>query len=166
MIAQMISGAAAGVVGTIAMTAFMKPGLARLLSPRYRPDEFVPKQVVQWGQSVVGQPTGLSPRVETIVSGVAHLGYGAGAGAAYSLAVKAIRGVPSPVVGAAWGLLIWAAGYQGWMPALGVRPPTTEQPYTRWPLPIANHLLFGIVTAITLEAISRHRRQRATRIRV
>ena len=40
----------------------------------------------------------------------------------------------------------WAAGYLGWMPALGLMPPLTKQDAAEVTGPIVQHVLFGIVT--------------------
>lgn len=143
-------GALAGVAATAVMTTLMKPGLARMLSARWRPRRWVPRQVADWlAQRIVDQPAG------TAAATLAHVGYGAGAGAVYGLMRGQREGrLPrgaAPAAGAAWGLLVWAAGYEGWMPAAGVRPATTDFPASRWPLPIANHIVYGMVTAGVME---------------
>src|SRR5687768_12970220 len=82
---RLIAGAAAGAVGTAAMTVFMKPGLARWLPPAWRPDEFVPRQVVQWAEGVGGDPDVLTDRQEALAAAFAHLGYGVAMGALYGM---------------------------------------------------------------------------------
>jgi hypothetical protein len=148
-----LAGALAGVAGTAAMTVLMNPGLVGLLPNRWRPDEFVPRQVVQWAQVVTGRPAALTPREEGAAASIAHLGYGASMGALYGLLRPHLRELPPAAAGAAWGLLVWTAGYQGWMPAAGVRPRTTDQPPTKWPVPIGNHVVFGVVTALGYERL-------------
>jgi hypothetical protein len=160
MTERVIAGAVAGAVGTGAMTLFMRPGVARFLSSRWRPDQFVPREVVQWGAQVAGRPRALTARQEGVVAAGAHLAYGMAMGALYGIIGGGAGGARSPAPrGAAWGLAVWAAGYEGWMPAAGVRPATTEQPPTKWPLPIGNHVVFGVVTAAVFDRIQERRRR-------
>jgi hypothetical protein len=162
MIREALLGAAAGTLGTAAMTIFMKPGLVGRLPPAFRPDQFVPRQVVQWLEVTAGHPYALPENVEKGASGLAHLGYGATMGALYALGPGRFARSSPVALGAAWGVAVWAAGYQGWMPAAGVRPATTHQPPTKWPVPIGNHLVFGMVTALIHASLSdRGRRRRA-----
>jgi hypothetical protein len=50
------------------------------------------------------------------------------------------------VDGVALGVGTWAAGYLGWMPALGLMPPITRQDAAEVAGPIVQHVLYGIVT--------------------
>lgn len=163
-------GAAAGSMATVVMTTLMEPGLTGLLDRRFRPREFVPKQVVRWLKDITGRrEPRRGSRAESAAAGATHLAYGAGMGALYGvLQPRLAATLPSAVppaaadtvaaalsdperVGPLFGLAVWAAGYQGWMPAAGVRPSTTEHRPSQWPLPIANHLLFGTVLARLVE---------------
>ena len=36
---------------------------------------------------------------------------------------------------------------------LGVRPPTTQQSRRKWPVPIVNHLVYGMATALAFERL-------------
>jgi hypothetical protein len=150
-----LSGAAAGVIGTAAMALLMEPGPAGRLPRRYRPAKFVPQQIVEWAEARVGRPDALSPAGERRAAMLAHAGYGAAMGAAYGLLRGRVAPVPAEVAGPAWGLLVWAFGYQGWLPAAGVRPATTDHPPEQWPLPIANHAVYGLVTALAFERLGR-----------
>ena len=71
------------------------------------------------------------------------------AGALYS----ALRPRPSNVLvdGAALGLGVWAVGYLGWLPALGLMPPIQRQETEQVAGPIVQHLIFGIATVAAYE---------------
>lgn len=165
------AGTLAGGVGTVVMTAFMEPGLPRLLDPAWRGREFVPRQVVRWLDDTTPGAALRTHARETTAAAVAHLGYGAAMGALYGLLRGALRRSTRggtarlhPLsAGALWGLAVWAAGYQGWLPAAGVRPATTEHPPRQWPIPIANHILYGVVVAQLLELTERPRFYRTDR---
>jgi hypothetical protein len=164
---RLVTGALAGLAGTAAMTVLMNPGLAGALPRRWRPDEFVPKQVVQWAEAVAGRHDALGDSLENAAAALFHLGYGAGMGAIFGLLRHRTRGIPPEAAGAVWGLVVWMAGYEGWLPAAGVRPATTHQPASKWPLQIGNHLVYGMVTALAYDALGRRvRRSRAPRLRI
>jgi hypothetical protein len=76
----------------------------------------------------------------------AHLAYGAAAGALLVLA----RRRPGILIGAVYGVLVWAGSYFGWAPALRILKPANEQPVRRSLLMIAAHLVWGGVTAVSL----------------
>jgi hypothetical protein len=156
---EVLAGALAGVFGTAAMTMLMNPGPVGRLPPGWRPAEFVPKQIIEWMERTLGAPGVLSEDQEGLAAAAAHLGYGASMGALYGLVLGRRRRIPAPLAGALWGGLVWAAGYEGWLPAVGVRPATTEHPPREWPVPIANHLLYGITTALAFERLRRRGRE-------
>jgi hypothetical protein len=72
------------------------------------------------------------------------LGYGLTAGAIYGALC------PHPgnllVDGTALGLGVWAAGYLGWLPALGLMPPVQQQETEQIAGPIVQHVIFGVAT--------------------
>jgi len=70
-----------------------------------------------------------------------HFGYGAAGGSAYSMAARpAKRG---PLTGSLFGLAVWAAGYEGWVPALGVLPPAHRDRRARAVTILLAHLVYG-----------------------
>lgn len=148
---ELLLGAAAGLTATAAMTLLMKPVVGQVLSERWRPAEFVPKQIIEWAEERLAGQQILTERQEWIAAAAAHAGYGATMGALYAVINPPGSGRTPAIDGALWGLIVWMFGYEGWMPAAGVRPATTSFPPTRWPLPILNHVLFGVVTATLLE---------------
>ena len=69
----------------------------------------------------------------------AHLAFAATAGAAYGLTPKTRR----PILdGAAFGAVVWAVSYLGWLPATGLLPARSEPP-RRHALMLAAHLVWG-----------------------
>ena len=82
-----------------------------------------------------------------------QLGYGATFGMLYGLAAR--EGSPL-LAGAVLGLVTWAVGYLGWLPATGLMPPVTRQEPARVAGPIATHLGYGIATAAAYQWLRRH----------
>jgi hypothetical protein len=80
------------------------------------------------------------------------IGYGVAFGALYAALCrcpgKALLGGP------ALGLGAWAAGYLGWLPALGLTPPVRKQTFPQIAGPVVDHLAYGIVTAATYDWLS------------
>jgi hypothetical protein len=82
------------------------------------------------------------------------LGYGATSGLLYALVRPHARSVL--LEGTALGVAVWAAGYVGWLPALGLMPPLTEQQPKQIAAPLLQHVAFGLVVASLVKALDRH----------
>jgi hypothetical protein len=129
----MLRGAAAGAVATAAMSAVMLAA-GRLLPMGRQPPEAIVRQA--------GARTGAEPRgrLAEALAVVAHLGFGAGTGAAYALLPRSRR----PLLrGLAVGEAVYAVSYAGWVPALGALPHATRDRTTRQAVMAAAHLLYG-----------------------
>jgi uncharacterized membrane protein YagU involved in acid resistance len=72
------------------------------------------------------------------------MGYGMTFGAAYA----ALRRGGGPAIrdGALLGLICWAAGYLGWLPAAGLMPPLWKQKWSQLCPPVIEHIIYGIAT--------------------
>ena len=79
-------------------------------------------------------------------STLAHLGFGAGMGSLFSAARAQLRPPgPKVVQGVAYGLAIWALGYKGAIPALGILPPPEHDRPGRQPVMVLAHVVYGAV---------------------
>jgi hypothetical protein len=145
-IKRAVAGAAAGMFATIAMSAVM--GLARRagLMGKHPPEEITERAL----DAVGARP---DDPVRDVLAAGAHLAFGIGAGAFYGL-------LPFPqsrrgriLSGAGYGLAIWASSYVGWVPALRLMPPPTEDRMDRQAIMAASHVVYGA----TLGALSRAR---------
>ncbi len=90
-----------------------------------------------------------SERQRNVAGTIAHLGFGATAGAVFTVARAglALRG-PALPQGLGYGVAVWAASYKGWVPALGVLPPPERDDPARQATLLAAHLLFGAVLGL------------------
>jgi hypothetical protein len=79
---------------------------------------------------------------------VQHVGFGAAAGALYTLLSGRLR--PNAVTGLIAGLGIWKVSYDGWIPAMKIMPPPTEDERGRQAALILAHVAYGV----TLGALS------------
>lgn len=103
---RLAKGAGWGMVATLAMSAFMLAGVAAGVSPMPKP---IPAALVAHTLGPLPRPLVLG------LAAIAHLGYGAAAGA---LVAGALRQVTLRV-GMAYGLLLWMLMGLIWLPYLG-----------------------------------------------
>ena len=158
--AQLGLGAVAGLAGTLllhaAMTARGKAAPSSVPAIRRDPAEFfvergkrqLPARVQERIPESVGKAVGM---------GLAS-GYGVLFGAIYGLVRRNRVTVPRAMMeGSLLGVIAWAVGYLGWLPAGGFMPPLWKQ---KWPAtvgPLVDHALYGAATAGALDVMMRVR---------
>jgi glycine/D-amino acid oxidase-like deaminating enzyme/nitrite reductase/ring-hydroxylating ferredoxin subunit len=155
-------GGAGGAVATAAMSgALVMQRKLGLLG------EHPPRKIVRGLRWRLGW-LGTSRRRENAATVAAHWGFGVASGALFGLLHGRRRGfAASTLVGAGFGLAVWAASYYGWVPALGLmRPPHRDRPMRPTSMAAA-HLLFGSVLGAFVErlAVSSTSETRASRSR-
>ena len=130
-------GLGRGVVATVVMSIPM------LLADRRETGKPPPKRITEWfmGRLGVHEP---SRTRRNLASTAAHLAFGAGAGAGFSI-LRAVLRTPGPPVlhGLGYGLAIWASSYKGWIPALGILPPPEHDRPGRQRVILACHIIYG-----------------------
>ena len=131
-----LAGAEAGLIATIAMTAFMATGHRWLLPTKQR-YPLPPRLITDFLQ---GSPTLGRRTTGRIDAHKLHFLFGAATGAAYG--AGRVQGA-SQLAGITYGLAVWAASYLGWIPAIGALPPAHQQPRERTLLMIAAHIVWG-----------------------
>ena len=133
-----LGGGTAGLVATAPMSAFMiaaeRLGVMQGQPPRMIVDRLTPD---------------LREDVADAAALIFHGLYGAFAGA--MLALIAGRRGRTPSWGAAFGVLIWLAGYEGWVPAIDVLPPAHRDRRARAGVMLAAHVIYGAVLGRLLE---------------
>lgn len=138
-----VLGALSGVVATLPMTATMSRLHHRL--PRSERYPLPPRELSEDLPS-----TGVDTGTATLVY---HFLYGAVAGALFG-AFSPGRGLASA---SAYGVVVWAASYLGWIPASRRLKPATLHPAQRNGLMLAAHLVWGGALAIALSELERSR---------
>ncbi len=145
---DVIRGVIGGLAGTVAMSAAMVATRVTGAMRRQVP----PREIAANAEDAIGLLDHLSvPEFEASWK-AQHLAYGMAAGVAYALIRRKIP-LPAPVAGPAFGAALWAFGYAGWLPALGLYPPPTEDTSDRIASMIVHHLIYGTVTAMTADAL-------------
>ena len=162
------TGLLSGLAATVPMTAVMEI-LHRQLPARQR-YPLPPRQISQRLTRRVGVEQDLDEGEHFALALASHFGYGAATGAIYGILEDRLRphveraapGAPAVAVdaaqGVAYGLLVWAGSYLGWLPAAGILKPATRHPAPRNALMIAAHVVFGATLGILTGAVRRRDR--------
>jgi hypothetical protein len=144
-------GAAGGLLGTAAIQAVMaatKKWVPEAAPPmRQNPGEFM----VERAERVL--PGSVRRQIPEAVETAAAQGLGVGYGVAFGALYAALRprGGSALVDGAVLGAVCWAAGYLGWLPALGLTPPVGEQTGPQVAGPVVDHLAYGVATVAAFD---------------
>jgi hypothetical protein len=161
-------GLAAGLIGTVCMTALQEVSVRRKRRAMGATNEVRAEQLddpwqhapapAQLLKRAVEKATGVEPDPVAIpfFTNVMHWGYGAVLGVAYALAARRLRLKPA-VAGPAFGLGVWAQSYATLVP-LGLY----EWPWHYSGKTIAKdlsyHLVYGTGTAVGYGLVARGRR--------
>lgn len=138
MIKRIFAGFVAGAAATGPMTAFMFG--SQQLGLMYKPP---PKQITERAERKAGEAPGRRPPSLLDTSWLAaHFGFGAAAGAAFGLLRRLYPG-SSWEAGILHGLAVWAVGYVGVMPSLGLYPPPQKDRTSRAMVMVAAHVVYG-----------------------
>lgn len=135
----LVRGGLAGTAGTAAMSILMLAAGRAGLVGRQPPEAIT--------RTAVRRVTGVEPRGATanVLSSVTHIAFGVSTGALYA-ALPAPQRVPPAVRGAAFGGVVWAVSYLGWVPRLlGALPPAEEDRNDRVAVMVTTHLVYGAV---------------------
>lgn len=142
VVATLLVGAMAGVLSTVAMSAVMLGAKRAGLTGELPPERITRRAI----DAVSAEP--LDDHTEDAIAAVAHLGFGAGAGALFGLlTTPKVAARRSPAIAALTGMLyatgIWLVSYQGWVPALGLMPPASGDRRGRVVTMLAAHWVYG-----------------------
>ncbi|WP_245657826.1 DUF1440 domain-containing protein [Herbidospora mongoliensis] len=144
---ELSAGAVGGLLATGAMSLVMLAGHRMGLL-----EEQPPKRIIR---AVLPGPRHRPKPGEKTLAVLSHFGFGAAAGSAFALATRQHR--PPASVGAGYGLAIWLAAYQGWVPALGALPPVSRDRPGRQVVMAAGHVVYGTTLAIALNHLGQRR---------
>ncbi len=129
-VTRALRGLTSGVAATGVMTAFLiaseRSGIMRGQPPRMVIDRFA-------GDA--------DDRAKDGAALLSHFAYGAAAGAVFAVMLGRRRS--SPGAGVTYGLVLWALGYEGWLPALGVLPPAHRDHRGRAVTMVIAHVIYG-----------------------
>lgn len=147
---RVFRGILSGLAGTIVLTLFR-----RSLSRLGVVDKTAPEQVVERLEET-GLLDNWSPAARQALTLFAHLGYGMGAGAVFGMLRREPGSLETEAsVGAALGVLVWGAGWSGWLPILGVHRAPWEQRTPKVLLPVVDHAVFGTAWGLIYRVLTR-----------
>jgi uncharacterized membrane protein YagU involved in acid resistance len=132
-------GALAGLVATVPMTASML-ALRRFPGPRHR--ALPPENVAHGVREILDVNKDMSRSEKAAFNWLAHFGFGAAAGAVYSLVASRSRKHPI-AQGMVFGVGVWTVSYSGWIPAAGILRFPTEESKRYVFLEVMAHLVWG-----------------------
>ncbi|MFF4415821.1 DUF6789 family protein [Streptosporangium sp. NPDC001559] len=136
----LLEGGVGGALATAAMSAVMLAGSrAGLMADQ------PPKHIVR--AALPGHPHRRKPG-EGVLGALAHFGFGMTAGTLFRLVSRGHR-TPVPV-GIGYGLAIWLASYQGWVPGVTALPPISADRPGRPAVMAVGHVVYGITLAAVL----------------
>ena len=149
MMRRVLSGLLGGAAGCAAMTVFMRR-MHRQLPPEDR-YALPPRRIAMTmaAKSGLGPPQREEDR--RALTMLAHYAYGTSLGAVYALVAPRTRWAPV-VGGVPFGLAVWTGSYLGWLPAMDLHPPATEESAPRNALMIASHFVWAGTIAAVVEA--------------
>ncbi|HEX8373217.1 MAG TPA: DUF1440 domain-containing protein [Chthoniobacterales bacterium] len=149
-----VLGLICGICATGPMSAVMIALHRRLPEDEKYP--LPPREITEKLAHAAAPSQELAPPTRSLLSWLAHFGYGGAAGAIYA-------NTPLPVApalrGPLFGLIVWTTSYFGLLPALGILSSAKEHPIRRSGLMIAAHLVWGWVMATLLETFLSDRKE-------
>jgi hypothetical protein len=144
---RFLAGLMGGALGSAAMSGFLRV-MFPLLPDRDRyplpPRRIAMRLVTKSGFEV--------PRREAdrrALTLTAHYAYGTTLGGVYGL-IAPRRPLTALAGGVPFAMAVWAGGYLGWLPAVGLHPSATREPASRNALMIAAHFVWAGVIAATV----------------
>jgi hypothetical protein len=133
----LIRGAVMGAVATVPMSLVMLGAKRAGLMGTQPPEKITARLLskVGWRRSKESQD---------LMATLLHLGFGAGAGAAFTILRRGLRlPVPAVLQGVAFGTGVWLVSYMGWVPWLEIMPPADEDRPGRPQTMLAAHWVYG-----------------------
>ncbi|WP_445158548.1 hypothetical protein [Halomonas sp. E14] len=146
-----LAGAIGGLLATVPMTLAMEALYRRL--PREERYPLPPREITEDMLHKAGLDDALDDKRQGELSLLSHFGYGAITGALYPVVCEKVE---HPLIyGSGYGVLVWAASYFGWIPALHILAPPNRHPAQRRRLMITAHLVWGASTVWLGERLAR-----------
>lgn len=148
-----LAGAIGGVLGTVAHTVVMFTWFRFL--PRREQYPLPPREITTQALHRAGWAHSLGETGQRLATWAGHFTYGALGGMLFAPFVPRQK-YRATASGCLYGVAVWAASYQGWIPMLGLLKPASEHPPARNAMMIAAHLAWGSVTGLGACVLKKH----------
>jgi uncharacterized membrane protein YagU involved in acid resistance len=149
---HLAQGAMAGLIATVPMTVVMLAWHRHL--PATQRYHLPPRIITDRATARSSFLHGRASRPGSLGALAAHFGFGAATGALYAAGRTELHRQYPASTGIGYGLIVWAASYLGWVPAMGLMPPATRQPAARNAMMIAAHIVWGSALGFALNGLS------------
>ena len=154
---RLLRGAFAGFLATVPMTLCML--IVRRGLPRHEQHRLPPAQITAHLTRTTGLRKLLDRQGEGVLGWVLHFGFGTVAGAVFGGLSPRVP-LPAWLQGLAFGVVVWAGSYFGWLPAFDIHGHGGQQAPRRNALMLAAHLVWGVTLGALLDAL--HDKRAAT----
>jgi hypothetical protein len=145
-------GALAGFVGTVTMSAAMLAARNSGLMGRLPPERITHKTL--FGSRLRHRASPQKDAMATLL----HFGFGAGAGALFTVLHRRLRPPISPLLqGIVFGSAVWFVSYMGWAPALGLMPPPYRDRPDRQLVMVLAHWIYGATLGAVVQMVGLQR---------
>jgi putative membrane protein len=111
-----------------------------------------PREITTKAVGQFTEPAELRPETRSVLTWLAHFGYGGATGMLYACMERHLPGGPA-IRGPLFGLLVWAVSYLGLLPGLHVLTPATEHPARRNALMLGAHVVWGWCLALFYDVL-------------
>jgi uncharacterized protein DUF6789 len=148
VIGRVLGGAAAGLVATLGMSAWMLVA-QRVGWLSQQPPEKITHESIR-------RTTGVAPSGTSLdfLTALMHLGIGAGMGAAFGvIAPRRLAAWAVSLLGVGYGLAIWLINYGHILPDLDLMPPPSEDERRRPQVMVVGHVVYGALLGATLSVL-------------
>lgn len=149
---RLLAGLVGGALGSAAMSGFL-----RVMFPLLPDHDQYPLPPRRIAMRLVTKSGFEVPRRESdrrALTLTAHYAYGTTLGGVYGL-IAPRRPLTALAGSVPFALSVWAGGYLGWLPAVGLHPPATRESAQRNALMIAAHFVWAGVIAATVAGTAR-----------
>lgn len=137
---RMLKGAISGLIATLPMSVAML--VMWFFLPWHEKYTLPPGKITNRVTEATGLKQHLDKQELAVLTIIFHFLYGAFIGGIYGLFAKKIP-FPSVLKGIGYGLFVWLASYEGWLPAMDILPPAKDHPTGRNILMIIAHIIWG-----------------------
>jgi hypothetical protein len=148
---RLLRGAFAGLLATVPMTVFML--LVRRGLPRHEQHRLPPVQIAAHLTRKTGLRKLLDRQDEGVLGWALHFGFGTAAGAVFGGLSPRVP-LPAWPQGLAFGVVVWAGSYFGWLPAFDIHGHGGDQAPRRNALMLAAHLVWGATLGAVMAALT------------
>jgi hypothetical protein len=154
IVRRSLNGAASGFLATFPMTLTML-GIRKAL-PIFHRHSIPPYKITTRISRKLKLHAPWETKKKNALTTASHFGYGVAGGVVYSAFANKSE-LPPAVKGTAFGLVLWAGSYFGWLPAAKILPPSREH-WKRHAMMAASHVVWGTSMAYIFERVEKTRR--------